>query len=344
MGVFAPSGQRLAHRYGREATIGLGLVAVLIGSALRGVASLPAQYGGTLLLGVGIAVAGTVLPGVVKQAFPARPGLATGVYMLAMMVGAGAAAGLMVPLARLFGSWPAALASIAVLALVALLAWLPVVRRVNDHTSAPVAAHGLPLRDRTAWAVAAFLTLQSTIYYTQLAWIPSSYVAAGWTQQAAGVLLVAFTAGQLVSGIGAPALADRVHDLRRILWPLTVLILVGTAGLTLAPTPAAAPWLAWVWMVLLGLGLGGAFAMGLVLLVAYAVDAAASARLSAMAFLVSYSTAAVGPFAFGALLESLGYARAWAVVLVLALLQTFSVRALRPGRLVGVPAPVMPGP
>lgn len=342
MGLFAPLGQRLAHRVGRERAVALALVAAAAGSLLRGFGAVPAQYAGTLLLGVGIAFAGTALPGVVKQAFPRRPGLATGVYMLAMMVGAGAAAGLVVPLSRLLSSWPAALGSLGLLAILGLLAWLPVARRAAGDEAPDTRPAALPWRDRTAWAVTAYLTLQSTIYYTQLAWIPSSYIASGWTDAAAGALLVAYTGGQLVAGIAAPALADRVHDLRRILWPLVVLIVAGTAGLAAAPELAP-----WVWMVLLGLGLGGAFAMGLVLLVAYADSPAESARLSALAFLVSYSVAAVGPLAFGALLEMTGFGPAWAVVLVLAVGQLLSVHALRPGRVVTPsswhpPAPAVP--
>jgi len=39
-------------------------------------------------VGVGIALAGTVLPGIVKEFFAERSGTMTGVYLLAMMVGA----------------------------------------------------------------------------------------------------------------------------------------------------------------------------------------------------------------------------------------------------------------
>ena len=53
----------------------------------------------TLLVGIGIALAGTVLPGIVKEFFGERSGLMTGVYLLAMMVGAAAASALSVPIA-----------------------------------------------------------------------------------------------------------------------------------------------------------------------------------------------------------------------------------------------------
>jgi CP family cyanate transporter-like MFS transporter len=57
---------------------------------------------------------------------------------------------------------------------------------------------------------------------------------------------------------------------------------LGQVGVWLAPD--SAPWL---WAVLLGAGQGAAFALGLVLLVRYAATPRDSARLTAMAFLVS---------------------------------------------------------
>ena len=64
-----------------------------------------------MLAGIGIALCGTVLPGIVKEFFAHRPGIVTGVYLLAMMVGATAASALAVPLSHLLGSWERSLAA-----------------------------------------------------------------------------------------------------------------------------------------------------------------------------------------------------------------------------------------
>ncbi len=134
MGLFAPVAQRLAHRVGREATVGWALVLLLAGQLLRlGGAVLPVLLLSTLLVGIGIALAGTVLPGIVKEFFGDRSGLMTGVYLLAMMVGAAAASAFSVPISDAAGSWQVALAVWAAFAVVGLAAWLPVVRRVNDR-------------------------------------------------------------------------------------------------------------------------------------------------------------------------------------------------------------------
>jgi CP family cyanate transporter-like MFS transporter len=54
-----------------------------------------------------------------------------------------------------------------------------------------------------------------------------------------------------------------------------------------------------VWAVVAGLGLGAAFSLGLSLLSEYGETPQASARLSALAFLVSYLCSAAGPVIMG---------------------------------------------
>lgn len=332
MGLFAPAAQRMAHRVGREATVAWALASVLVGLLLRlaGDRAFLLMVS-TVLVGVGIALSGTVLPGIVKEFFGTRTGLVTGLYLLTMMVGATAAAALTVPLAGLLGSWRISLALWAVLAVIGLLAWVPVVRAVNDRDE-PVEAtepRPLPWRSPTARLLAAYLSLQSLGFYTQLAWISPSYESHGWSARDAGLLLALWSLVQLATGVGGPTLADRVRDRRPLIAVALATTVVGLSGIVLAPT--LAPWL---WVSLLGLGQGAGFSLGLVKLVDYAPTPAASARLSALVFLFSYSLASLGPFAFGAVHDLTGDFR-WPYTLLLAvvIVQFGLVPRLRPGRL-----------
>jgi len=336
MGLFAPLSQRMAHRFGREATVAWALTSILGGLVLR----LAGEALGLLMLstvfvGVGIALSGTVLPGIVKEFFHERSGIVTGLYLLAMMVGATAASALTVPLADALGSWPRSLSVWSLLAAVGLAAWLPVVRAVNDHDEPPDSGSRSPLpwRSPTAWLLAAYLAMQSFGFYSQLAWIPPSYEAHGWSARDAGLLLAVWSIVQLVTGVGGPALADRLHDRRPIVAGALVLTTAGLLGVIAAPT--AAPWL---WVTLLGLGQGAGFALGLVKLVDYAPTPAASARLSALVFLFSYSVASLGPFVFGAVRDaSNGFRVPYVLLLAVALAQLSLVPRLRPGRLTEAP-------
>jgi MFS transporter, CP family, cyanate transporter len=335
MGVFAPVSQRLAHAIGREATVGVALVLLLLGLLMRLAGSvLPLLFLSTLLAGIGIALCGTVLPGIVKEFFAHRPGIVTGVYLLAMMVGATAASALAVPLSNALGSWERSLASWSVLAVVGLLAWLPVVRAVNDHDdpseASPGAPVALPWRSPTAWLLASYLAMQSFGFYSQLAWIPPSYEDRGWTARDAGLLLAVWSIVQLASGLGVPILADRLTDRRPLVAGSVSCGLLGLLGVLIAPD--AAPVL---WVSLMGLGQGGGFAVALVKLVDYAPSPAAAARLSALVFLVAYSTASLGPLVFGAVHDATdGFTVPYAVLAVVLVAQLALVPRLRPGRLV----------
>jgi len=332
MGVFAPVAQRLAHRIGREATVAVALVVLLVGLLVRLAGEvLPLLFLGTLLGGAGIALCGTVLPGIVKEFFAHRPGMVTGVYLFAMMAGATVAAAAAVPLADALGSWQRSLAFWSAITVLGLAAWLPVVRAVNDRGDPderePVGA--LPWRSRTAWLLASFLALQSAGFYSQLAWIAPSYEGRGWSARDAGLLLAFFSIVQLLSAVGIPAIADRVADRRWLVGASVASALVGLVGLATAPGAAAL-----VWVGLVGIGQGGGFALGMVKLVDYAPSPAASARLSALVFLVSYSVASLGPFGFGALHDATGaYSWPFAALAVVCAVQLALVPRLRPGRL-----------
>jgi CP family cyanate transporter-like MFS transporter len=332
MGLFAPVSQVLARRVGREATVGWALVLLLVGQLARLAGDvLPVLLLSTLAVGIGIALAGTVLPGIVKEFFAGRSGTMTGVYLLAMMVGAATASALAVPVADALGSWQQSLAVWGLLAAAGLAVWLPVVRRVNDRGEPDPDERRAPLpyRSTTTWLLAGYLALQSFTFYSQIAWIPSAYEAHGWTARDAGLLLSLWSIAQLVTGVTGPALADRVHDRRPLIAVAVGCTVVGLAGIALVPEAAPVPWI-----LLLAFGQGGGFALGLVKLVDYAPTPAASARLSALVFLVSYSTASLGPFLFGAVHDATGGYRApFLGLLAVAAVQLTLVPRLRPGRL-----------
>lgn len=332
MGLVAPAAQRMGARVGAAASVQIAMIAVFAGVLLRWWGDqLWALYAGTLVAGLGIAVAGTLLPRLVKAVFPPeRTGTITGLYMFAMMGGAAASSALSVPLAARFGSWQGSLGSWSIPAAVGALAWAPVALRLSRYRAAnPVAAtsHGLPWRHRTAWLIAAYLAVQSWQFYSSLAWIAPSYVARGWDPTTAGYLLSAFGGAQLISGLLGPVLTDKIHDHRAVLMPAASLGLLGMLGLLLAPDAAA-----WVWVCVLGLGQGAAFSLALVLLVDYAQTPAGSGRLTAMTFFVSYTIASFGPTVTGALRDLTGdFQVIWLLMALMMLIQMALAMQMKPG-------------
>ena len=257
MGLFAPTAQRIAARLGAAASVELSIVCVALGLGLRlaGGATWP-LYAGTFVAGVGIAIGGTLLPGLVKELFPPeRAGLVTGPLHAGddgrgrRVLGAvGAAQGLARVVAGLARFVVAAggrrVCSPGCRCCVGTPGTAPRTRRSARTTR-------LPWKHATAWLVAGYLAVQSVEFYSTLAWLAPSYTARGWDPTHAGYLLSVFTAAQLVSGLLAPALTDRIHDRRVLLLSASVLGLLGQAGLWLAPHGAP-----WVWATVLGLRAG----------------------------------------------------------------------------------------
>ncbi|MFF4126337.1 MFS transporter [Microbispora rosea] len=122
LGLLAPVAPALAARIGLDRTLLAGLLVLAAGVALRSADGVPALYCGAALAGTAIAVMNVVMPGLVKQHFPDRVGLFTGLYVSVMVSGAAAASAAMVPLAGQTG-WRAAAGAPALLALLAAALW-----------------------------------------------------------------------------------------------------------------------------------------------------------------------------------------------------------------------------
>jgi MFS transporter, CP family, cyanate transporter len=303
MGVFAPVGAAVARRIGRERAISCALALVAGGTLVRGLdGSRVTLFGGTLLAGIGIAMGGALLPGVVKAWFPARAGTVTGLYTAGLVLGAMVASAATAPLMDALGTgWPAAIAAWGLLAVAALVAWAPATRRLRAAAEPVPGRVRLPWGSAVAWRVTLYMGSQSLLYYAALTWLSPLYLAAGWSAGRAGLLLGLFSLTQIFSALAIPALADRTGDHRP--W---IALCVGVATAMLAAfglAPTTAPWL---WAALLGLGVGGMFALALTLLVELAPTPAAAASLSGMALLVGYLLASTGPVLAGALYDATG--------------------------------------
>jgi CP family cyanate transporter-like MFS transporter len=298
MGLFAPLGALLGRRFGTERVLAAAVVLIAIGTALRAIDSLIFLYLATALFGVGIAVAGALLPPLVRAQFPDRIGPVTGLYTTGLIGGALLAASLTPALGL---HWPVALSLWSLPAILALVVWLTVARRVTLVTGNPVDPASAPWRSPRAWYATFFMGGQSLLYYASLAWLAARYTALGSSAAEAGLLLGLFSATQLVSALGLPLLAHHFGDPRP--WIAASLATTGVALALIAYVPSSVPWL---WASLLGLGMGGQFALALTVLSTLGATPRESAAATGMALFVGYLLAAAGPVLAGALRDATG--------------------------------------
>jgi CP family cyanate transporter-like MFS transporter len=296
MGVLAPLSLRAAARFGSERVVVASLALIGGTTLLRAWSPGPVVLLATALgVGVGIALAGTLLPVVGKVYFPERVTLVTGVYALGINLGAGCAALATAPLTQAsHGSWRAGLSAWAAMTVVALVLWVPIA--AHTRTQPATARVRLPLRNSQAWAVTAFFGVQSFVYYGILTWLATLYEDRGWSRTSAGALLALFTLFQMTGALGVATAAQRSGDIARWTRLTAAAGFVGLLLIALAPEQAPIAWVA-----ILGLGVGGIFPLSLTLPLISCATAEDARAWTSMTFGVGYVVAAAGPFAIGAL-------------------------------------------
>jgi len=294
LGLFAPLAPVLARRFGAERVV-LGILLTLAGGiVLRSSFGAIGLFSGSVLAGASIGIIGVLLPGIVKRDFPKQAGTMTGVYTMALCLGAAMAAGATVPLSEHFDkSWALGLGFWVVPALVAGLFWLPQVGQRQGAHNVAYRVRGL-LRDRLAWQVTAYMGLQSSLAYIVFGWLPSILMGRGLTPTQAGLVLSGSVIIQLISSLTAPWLATRGRDQRPAIVIVMLMTLGGLFGCLYAPIEGL-----WGWAILLGLGQGATFSLALTLIVLRSRDSHVAANLSSMAQGFGYTLASLGPFAVG---------------------------------------------
>ncbi|MFE5596990.1 CynX/NimT family MFS transporter [Streptomyces sp. NPDC056549] len=309
--VFGITAPRLARRFGPAAVVCAGMAAIFTGLLLRPFVSGTAAFlAASALALMGIAVSNVLMPVIVKRYFPDRVGSMTGLYSMALALGTSVAAAATVPMTdALGGGWRLGLGVWAVLAALAVLPWIPLVRdrRADQElptaavpAAAPPAAAPRITRSRTAWALGVFFGLQATGAYITMGWMPQIFRDSGVPATTAGVLLAVTMVMGVPLAFVIPRLATRMKNQGPIVVALGLCGLTGYTGLFLAPAAGA-----WVWAVLLGIS-NCSFPLALTMIGMRSRTGAGVVRLSAFAQSVGYLISIPGPLLVGVLYQHSG--------------------------------------
>jgi CP family cyanate transporter-like MFS transporter len=326
-GAFAPVAAKLAGKFTPDRVILFGLLTLVAGLCMRIFMGMYGLFIGTLLAGAGIGAVMVLLPAVIKREFSRQAGFMTGLYTMAVCLGAAFAAGVTVPVKNLAdGNWRVALSIWAMPA--ALSAWLwyyKMRRQPSRGVTQRWRVSGI-YRNPLAWQVTLYMGLQSAIAFIVFGWLPTILIARGFEPLICGYVMSVIFASQIFTALTAPPMASRCRDQRFMACFLTVITVIGLFG-CLHGTPG---WI-WIWGSLVGLGMGGTFSIALALIVWRSPDPETAASLSGMAQGVGYVIAALGPFAVGILNE---WTNNWSFLegLLLAIAIAACISALGAGR------------
>lgn len=308
MGLLAPVAPVLRRRMGDERALIVACGVGVLGAGIR-MLGLPGLLAGTAVMGAAIGVANVLIPVLVRRRFSTSTGLAMGGYALAMGAGSAAVTAATLPVLDATGSWPLAIAVAVVPALLALAGMVP--QWWHDEPRAEAVADtvaGHPMRSRLGWSLLLFFGIQSLLFYTTLAWLPSMLVAGGLSPAAAGTLLDALIVCVALGGAAGAAAAGRMRQHHTLIVVTALACATGLLGVLVLPSDARVGA-----VVVLGIGLGAGQAVPGVLYGKRGTDAAHTASLSAFAQTGGFVLAASGPLLASALHTRAG---SWMPVIV----------------------------
>lgn len=309
--IMSPFAAKLGNRYSYEGAMVIGLILLLFGISIRSISVVALLFTGTLFVGLGIAILNVLLPGLIKDKFPFKVGIMTSIYTTTMGIVAATASGISIPVAvNLNLGWQLALLVWTIPAILGIIIWL-YLRKGNQKSKQQTdrsevkylhASNKRIWRSPLAWQIAAFMGLQSFIFYVTISWLPEILHASGMSMVTAGWMLSFTLFVGLPASFIVPVLAEKMKSTYWIVLALTLSCLVGYGGLLVSNQFAVIT----VSVVFIGLSLSGVFSLALTFLGMRARTPRDAAELSGMAQSLGYVLAATGPIIIGFLFDLSG--------------------------------------
>lgn len=336
-GVVAPAALVLERRVGLGMSLLASMAILLIGLVARTSGSFGVLFIGTVVACSGISLANVLGPAYIKETAGTSVGAVMGLYVSTMGLAAAGASFVSPIVASATGGWRVPLLIWAFPVVLACgVGWLALRYRLapvgvgpsewggplregpgaghRTSESARGRARGLVVKFRARhWICVIVMTaMQSVVYYSILAWLPTVCEDRGASAARAGGMLSVFALVGVPISLTLPALVTRV----RLRWPWVALVTALSAGgiVGLAFAPLVAPL---VWVVALGFGQAGVFALVLSFILLSSRTPEETVRLSLVAQMVGFLFAFIGPLLLG---EIHVWVRNWRVPLGLLLL------------------------
>jgi CP family cyanate transporter-like MFS transporter len=282
----------LGRKLGWSGGLIFALLLVGIGTALRSAGSDVTLFAGALTLGLGIGLGNVFVPTLIKLRLPTRIGPAMGVYTMMLTVGALIAITLTPFILARFGDWRPTL---AVWAIPAVLAAALAVPLLVDNVGPQRRIPGMGLwRNGLAWAVSAYMGLQSASFYAIALWLGALLTARGQSLQAVATDLTTFFFVQFLAALVTPVLLAKARR-----QDIMAVVIAGATGAFIVAILYGPPGAILAFCALLGVGMGAMFSVALTFQVLRAQSTDNVARLSSMAQCVGYIIASLGPLVLG---------------------------------------------
>ena len=297
----------------------IGLVLILIGEFVRSYAGVVGLFAGTAIIGIGIAIGNVIIPAIIKLHFSDKVGLITSIYTSGMCIFAAVGAGISIPLAKgLDLGWHHALSSWFILTIITICIWLPqVIKKKTPNNqikvektveqtkkSKSIWSSGL------AWWVTIFMGIQSLIFYSLVAWLPTMIVSKGLSEDFSGTMALVFQLMAIPATLVIPILTGKFKNQKGLVLVTCIIYLTGMLIFLFATSVGAVA----TAVVFMAIGMGGSISLSIAFISLRSPNSKRASELSGMSQSAGYLLAAVGPTLAGAISEAEG---GWISTLVL---------------------------
>ncbi|UXR76034.1 MULTISPECIES: MFS transporter [unclassified Staphylococcus] len=323
-GIVSPIVSKVLTRFSMSHVLFYAILLLIVGLVVRVSGGILSFFIGTVIIGIAIAFSNVTLPAYGKWRFPLQIGLITGIYSVTINFSAGLGGGLSYPFSTMTPlSYRFSLVFWGLIAICAILVWLPQLRKTNDSiddvdmdTKGDQKALKI-YRSKLAWAVALLMAFQSMMFFSMVTWYPSILVSKGIAPESAGYFLMLNQFAQLPMTFTFPIIAAKMQSQRNL-----VFIIVGLMGAGFSLLFTESYWLLILAMILTGMGIGACFSLCMTLFSIRAKTTRVSMALSGFGQSVGYWVAAIGPFLIGVVYDMM---HTWSIVIVLLLMMNAMV-------------------
>ncbi|WP_312555236.1 CynX/NimT family MFS transporter [Empedobacter brevis] len=279
------------------------LLILIIGLYIRIYGNVATLYAGSLLMGLGICIGNVLTPAYIKDIFPHKIGLMTGLFSVSMSLVAAFASGLSIAIGKWSNAgWKGSLGIWIIGGILAL--FIILVDTLKNKTSTqPQTNHVNHIqfnifRSKQAWNISIFMGIQSLVYYCLVALLPTLLIDYGMTKIEAGWVFSVLQLAMLPAMLFSPVLATKMNDPKLMIYMTSVLYILGISMFIFFKAKYS-----YISAILIGIAGGFAFSLSILFFSLRSKTMAGTIKISGMAQSIGYLIAAFGPPIFGKLYD-----------------------------------------
>ena len=281
LGVAAPLGAVAARHIRPGVLIIYALCLSILGVIWRSYGGVPGLFCGTIIIGLGLGIAGSIILGVGKQVIPDKQPELMSAYTACVSLGTAVGSGAADPMALLLGGWQHGLLFWALPLLIATILWGELTLRTRQTHIRQTALKTplLPLlKQGKARMVTLFYMFRVAGAWLLIVWLATLLRDRGMPLVEAGLVLSVATAFQIPGSLLSGIISRWLGGMDKLMILSILLSVAACWGILEAPLQL---WL--LFAIFLGFGLGGVFAVGMTLIVESAADESGTIALSGLA-------------------------------------------------------------